>query len=430
MNIPFCLLLGVVVYNASDMREVASHAGKLSDLDFLGAALLVTSVVPLLVGLSLAGSLYRWTDWQVIASIALGGASLLLLVGKEAILRGGTSRVRSGKIHNKPLLGLRLLGSLHGAATFGGAVFLGVLVRRLSNRMTTLPDRLQMYALLFFLPIYYRVIQERSTMTTSLLLLSQTLMMAPCAGVVLFMVQVLGLSYLWTVLLGWACTSCGIGLLTLLSADKSVTTVILLNLLSGFGIGVLLPALALSAKDNAKNSDVLEAPMVLVFMRYLGSASGLVVVGLVFQRVLRYNLELTKFKSEAEQMTKYATTLMYSIREMPSSQDKRVLVQATEATLRTIWLALSVGSSAILLLSCVMVMMTMRRQAKAKRSAHELSVVDASKLVLDTDSERDVPRVEYDNLKAFQKDVLSGLDAPDKVEPRTKESGNRAETAT
>jgi hypothetical protein len=131
MNIPFCLLLGVVVYNASGMRGIASHAGKLSDLDFLGAALLVTSVVPLLVGLSLAGSLYRWTDWQVIASLALGGASLLLLVGKEAILRGGTSRFRDGNIHRKPLLGLRLLGSLHGAATFGGAVFLGVLVRRL-----------------------------------------------------------------------------------------------------------------------------------------------------------------------------------------------------------------------------------------------------------------------------------------------------------
>jgi hypothetical protein len=387
MNIPFCLLLGVIVYNASDVREDASHAGKLSDLDFLGAALLVTSIVPLLVGLSLAGSLYRWADWQVIASIALGGASLLLLIGKEAVLRGASSRFHSGHINSKPLLGLRLLGSWHGAATFGGAVFLGVLVRRPSDRMIILPNRLQMYALLFFLPFYYTVIKERSTMTTSLLLLSQTLMMAPCAGVVLFLVQVLGLSYLWTVLLGWACTSCGIGLLTLLSADKSVTSDILLNLLSGFGIGILLPALALSAKDSATNTDVLEAPMVLVFMRYLGSASGLVVIGLVFQRVLRYNLELTKFRSEAEQMTKYATTLMYSIREMPSSQDKRVLVQATEATLRTIWIALSIGSSAVFLLSCVMVMITMRRQAKAKGTAPELSVVEVPKLELETGSE-------------------------------------------
>jgi hypothetical protein len=284
-----------------------------------------------------------------------------------------------------------------------------------------------MYALLFFLPVYYRVIQERSTMTTSLLLLSQTLMMAPCAGVVLFMVQVLGLSYLWTVLLGWACTSCGIGLLTLLSANNSMASDILLNLLSGFGIGVLLPALALSAKDSAQDSDVLEAPMVLVFMRYLGSASGLVVVGLVFQRVLRYNLELTKFKSEAEQMTKYATTLMYSIREMPSSQDKQVLVKATEATLRTIWLALSVGSSAVLLLSCVMVMIAMRRQAKAKGSAPEISMVDVPKLVLDTDSEREAPWVEFESFQ--KKDGQVGLDAPDKVELRTKESDTRVETA-
>ncbi|KAH8710286.1 major facilitator superfamily domain-containing protein, partial [Phaeosphaeriaceae sp. PMI808] len=346
LNIPPCLLLGVVVFNTSDVKGKASRAAKFSDLDFIAVALFVSSVVPLLVGLSFAGSLYNWKDWQVIVPLAFGSITLLLLICREMIPSIARSPFRRKGAHKKPLLGLRLLRSLHGAATFGGAMFLGVL----------------MYALLFFLPIYYRIIKEKSAIATSLFLLSQTLMMAPCASIVLVLVRVLGISYRWTVLLGWFCTTCGIGLLALLGADRTATSDVLLNLVSGFGIGVLLPALALSAKDNAKDLDALEAPMVLVFMRYLGSASGLVLVGLVFQRVLRDNLGSTKFKNEADEMTKYASTLMYSIREMSTSQDKQTLIQATEKTLRTIWLALSAGSFLVLLLSCVMVIFTMKRK--------------------------------------------------------------------
>ncbi|KAL5378643.1 hypothetical protein PMIN06_011500 [Paraphaeosphaeria minitans] len=370
LNVPLCLVLGVLVYNASDAPRRASGAVRLSELDFVAVALFAASIVPLLVGLTLAGSLYEWTDWQAVVPITLGGVALLLLISKELMPGGARFLFGSRGVSKRPLLGLRLLRGLHGATTFIGATFLGVL----------------MYALLFFLPIYYRVIKERSEIATGLFLLPQTLMMAPCAGIVLVLVQVLGLSYRWTLVLGWLCTTCGIGLLALLDVDKTAASDILLNLLSGFGIGTLLPALALSAKDSSEGADALEAPMFLVFMRYLGSASGLVIIGLVFQRVLRNNLTSTKFKSEAVEMTKYATTLMYSIREMPSSQDKQLLVRATENTLRTIWLALSAVSLAVLLLSCTMVLVTMRQKREPKVRALGSNTGGAPQLVLETAS--------------------------------------------
>lgn len=244
-----------------------------------------------------------------------------------------------------------------------------------------------MYALLFFLPIYYKVIKERSAMATALFLLAQTLMMAPCAIVVVGLVQTLGLSYRWTVTFGWLATTCGIGLLYFLGSNTTVVSDVLLNLLSGFGIGFLLPALALAAKDSTGDADALEASMVLVFMRYLGSALGLVLVGFMFQTVLRINLRSTKFKDEADKMTKYATTLMYSIHEMSSSQDKQVLIQATEATLRTIWLALSAGSFIVFLLSCVTLVIIMRRKVKAEEKDPELSAGGAPQLVLEPELE-------------------------------------------
>lgn len=128
MNIPLCLLLGVLVYNASDVQGKASIATKLSDLDFVAIALFVTAIVPLLIGLSLAGSLYEWADWQVIVSITSGSVSLLLLLCKEIV--PNVARGLFGGRHNpkKPLLGLSLLRDIHGVATFGGAMYLGVLV--------------------------------------------------------------------------------------------------------------------------------------------------------------------------------------------------------------------------------------------------------------------------------------------------------------
>ncbi|RYN73288.1 hypothetical protein AA0119_g13618, partial [Alternaria tenuissima] len=312
LNIPVCVVLGVLVYNSSHAPNAGPPPAKLSDLDFVGIVLFLTSVAPLLVGLSLAGNLYRWTEWQVIAPVASGGVLLLLLIVTELCPASVPFPLRSRNASQKPLLGLRQLKARQGVIAFGGAFWLGLL----------------MYALLFFLPIYYRVVKERSAITTGIFLLPQTLMMAPCAGVAMVLVQ---LHYSCAILLGWFCTAVGMGMLALLGAERSAASDVLLNLLSGFGIGVLLTALALSAQERKEsNQHMREVLMVLIFMRYLGSASGLVIVGLVFQRVLRTNLGSTKFRSEADNMTKYATTLMYSIREMSDPEDKQILVHVTE----------------------------------------------------------------------------------------------------
>ena len=123
-----CVVLGVLVYNSSDVPSAGSAPAKFSNLDFVGIVLFLTSVAPLLVGLSLAGSLYRWTEWQVIAPIAFGGVFLLLLIVKELCPDNVPSPLRSRNDFQKPLLGLRLLKVRQGIITFGGAFWLGLLV--------------------------------------------------------------------------------------------------------------------------------------------------------------------------------------------------------------------------------------------------------------------------------------------------------------
>ena len=215
----------------------------------------------------------------------------------------------------------------------------------------------QMYALLFFLLVYFRTVKHHSQIQSALMLLPQTSMLLPCAVMVSALAKQ-GFSLPLIALAGWFCTSCGVALLALLDADKPIISDVILTFPSGIGIGLLLPSLSLNAPSS-------RAQTPLVSMRYLGSALGLVVTGIVFQQVLRRELMLTKFRSEASHMTKYATALLNSIRNMPNAQDRQTLERATEHTLRTIWIALALISMCVFLLGCTTTAVRSRRKQAA-----------------------------------------------------------------
>lgn len=180
------------------------------------------------------------------------------------------------------------------------------------------------------------------------------------------LVEKLAWSVHWLIMVGWSCASCGLGLLTLLGSERSIAADILLNLLSGFGIGILLSSLALSAKSDADDGRARQTPMILIYMRYLGSASGVVITGLLFQRALRHNLSSKGFGDEARELVKHATTLVDSIGAMPSSSDKIIIVQAVSDALSTVWVVLSVASGIMFLLSSIMVLFRAKQRQDSR----------------------------------------------------------------
>ena len=56
----------------------------------------------------------------------------------------------------------------------------------------------------------------------------------------------------WLVLLGWLCTSCGVGLLAALSAKKTMFSNAVFSVFLGLGVGTLLVALPISANKTSK----------------------------------------------------------------------------------------------------------------------------------------------------------------------------------
>lgn len=130
LNIPCCLILGALLYSTTDaIYEADSTLTTLASLDLIAAVLSIASIVPLLAGLSLAGSVYDWSDWQIIALIASGCFCLILFIAREAhpALFWLPGRKLSGRA--KPFLGLRSLGKMQVLDVCIGAMLLGVLVK-------------------------------------------------------------------------------------------------------------------------------------------------------------------------------------------------------------------------------------------------------------------------------------------------------------
>jgi MFS family permease len=123
------LLLGLLVYNTVDtVSQKPLNGSKISDLDFVAVALFALSIAPLLVGLSLAGSVYEWTNWRTIVPITFGCVFLLIFVGRELLPNMIWFNARKERIRFKPLLDLKAFRSPRGITIFMGAMILGMLV--------------------------------------------------------------------------------------------------------------------------------------------------------------------------------------------------------------------------------------------------------------------------------------------------------------
>ena len=129
-----CIALGVLVYNS--FVKVQPEAVPLRCLDFLGATLFVSSVVPILVGLSLASNTYHWKSWQAILPLCFGGLSLVLFICRESRLNVFLLTSSDKSAPQRMLLDLQAFEMGYALITWVGALILGFVVSDTSLYMT------------------------------------------------------------------------------------------------------------------------------------------------------------------------------------------------------------------------------------------------------------------------------------------------------
>lgn len=85
---------------------------------------------------------------------------------------------------------------------------------------------------------------------------------------------------------------------------------------------------------------------------------GLVLVGIVFRVVLQHQLSLTKFTSQASDMSKHATTLALSVPGMDNINDAEILTDAIQETLCVVWVAVTITCSIVFFITSMTVFAT------------------------------------------------------------------------
>ena len=231
-------------------------AGRGGKVDIMGAALVVTAFVPLLLALSWGGHTYAWTSPQVVGMFALTVASLALFALVE-------SKV------SEPILPLDL---------FKNRVF------SLTNAASFVIS-MAFFGAITFLPLYLQLgigVSATQSGMTMLPLMFGLILSSTIAG---RMVTKFG-RYKPMMLFGSVMMLVGIGLMTQLGPDTPAWGVAVRVFVLGIGLGPAQGLFALAVQNSVAPNRIGVVTSSSQFFRQIGSTVGVAVFGAVMTHVL------------------------------------------------------------------------------------------------------------------------------------------------
>ena len=231
-------------------------AGRGGVVDYLGALLVVTAFVPLLLALSWGGHAYAWTSPRVVGLLAMTVASLLLFVLVER-------RVA------EPILPLDL---------FKNRVF------SLANAAAFIIS-MAFFGAITFLPLYLQLGQGVSATRSGMAMLPLMFGLILSSTISGRLVSTIG-RYKPMMIFGSVSMLVGIGLMTQLGPDTTVVGVAWRVFILGVGLGPAQGLFALAVQNAVPMSRLGVATSSSQFFRQIGSTVGVAVFGAVMTHAL------------------------------------------------------------------------------------------------------------------------------------------------
>src|SRR2546426_1515945 len=251
VNLPVGILaLLVLIFLMPTLRGKAQKVS----IDSIGAALLVAGTVPLLLGLTFAGSQYAWLSPQIIGLLA--GA---LVMGAAFVIYEAWLERRDGQ----PIIAPSL---------FKNSIFA-------VSTLVTFIFGMGLFGAIFFIPLYVQGVIGSSATNSGLVLTPLTLTLVVGSIVSGQLVSRLG-TYKWIALLGMLVSVGGTLLLLRLDVTSGNTEVLLALLVFGLGMGFGMSLYTLIVQ-NANPNKIGQATAALTFFRSIGGAIALAAMGSV-----------------------------------------------------------------------------------------------------------------------------------------------------
>jgi len=260
VNVPVGLLaLAFIIFQ---MPALKPKLERKVTIDWWGSLLLLVSVVPLLLALSLGGQEYPWRSAPIIGlfGLAVAGAAGFILVERRAsepIIPFDLFRNRTYVIGNAAAL------------LIAGVAFFGAII---------------------FLPIYMVIVVGVSASAAGLTLIPMTLAQVISSFVSGQLVSRLGGRYKWFLLGGGVLLALGYLLMQGLGPQSTRLAVSWRMVILGLGLGPSLPLFTLAIQNSVHPREMGAATSSSQFFRSIGSTIGVAVFGTILAGVLATQL--------------------------------------------------------------------------------------------------------------------------------------------
>jgi len=256
INLPLGALAMVIINNPLKKLPVA---GKNHSIDGWGAVVLVVATSLLLLAFNWGGSTYPWASPEILGLI--GASALSWAVFAARLLKAAEPLISLEVLSNRIVLAGTFSMFLLQAASIGLSVYL---------------------------PVYLQFVVGLTAGESGMAMLG--LLLGTVAGATTSGKLVPRfVHYKRIALIGIAFAIACLGLLTPLAGSASLTTVEFLTAMVGIGIGTSFPVATVSVQNAVDHAHLGVATGVLTFLRSLGGALGVAVLGAI---ALGYHLPL------------------------------------------------------------------------------------------------------------------------------------------
>lgn len=310
MNLPIIAVgFAGIVFFLNLTHKKTTLKTKLGELDYAGSALFIVSLTAFLIPVTWGGTEFPWTSWHTLVPLILGLLGLAAFVLYEKLVASVT------------LLPMSIFLDRSTCILYVGSCFHGLVL----------------YAMVYYMPEYFQAVKSYSALISGVAALPQTATVVPCAAIVGAVVGITG-RYRWALWAGWLLTSLGCGLLILLDIHTSVAAWIFLEAVSGLGIGLLFPSVALALQASVHQKHVAVAATLVTFFRSFGQALGVAVGGSILENRLQVNLKAISGLPEGFDLSEGAVALVERLKTLPLDSPVAIaLREAFAKSFRTIW---------------------------------------------------------------------------------------------
>ncbi|PVI02951.1 putative efflux pump antibiotic resistance protein [Periconia macrospinosa] len=234
---------------------------KMLRLDWIGMLLFGVGCTAFASPLSWAGAMFPWGAWQTILPLIIGFFVLVVF--------GLYERGIFGKAPVEPIFPTRIFDQSTASITLVSSFFHGAVI----------------YSGIFYLPLFFQAVYLETPLKSavSILPLCCTCVgLSVISGVAVEIVR----KYRWGIIVSWAITAVGCGLIALWDRDSSLAMTSGVQVLIGFGIGPFFSLLLLPIQASVTNIDDSGiAAGVLVSFRLFGGLISLSMCSTIFSNV-------------------------------------------------------------------------------------------------------------------------------------------------